>query len=79
MDDSKSRESLHDAGIKPLIQNRATWPRDGEQEQAIGGRVPLQVVHDELGMVHCYDTSSTTPVPQAISYAGHDRSRGALN
>lgn len=77
-DDTKVHETLHEAGIKPLIQNRACWPKDGEQEKVIGGRVPLHVVHDEAGSVYCYDTVSKTPVRRAMSYAGHEKSRGTL-
>lgn len=77
-DDTKVHERLHEAGIKPLIQNRAMWPKDGEQEKTIGGRVPLHVVHDEAGTVYCYDTVSKVPVRRAMSYAGHEKSRGTL-
>lgn len=77
-DDVKVHEALHGAGIKPLIQNRACWPKDGEQEKVIGGRVPLHVVHDEAGSVYCYDTVSKTPVRRATSYAGHEKDRGTL-
>ena len=77
-DDIKVHEALHEAGIKPLIQNRACWPKDGEQEKVIGGRVPLHVVHDEAGTVYCYDTVSPTPVRRAMSYAGHEKDRGTL-
>ena len=77
-DDTKVHETLYEAGIKPLIQNRACWPKDGEQEKVIGGRVPLHVVHDEMGTVYCYDTVSKTPVRRAMSYAGHEKSRGTL-
>lgn len=77
-DDTKVHESLHEAGIKPLIHNRSCWPADGEQEKVIGGRVPLHVVHDEAGTVYCYDTVSKTPVRRAMSYAGHEKSRGTL-
>ena len=77
-DDGKVHELLHEAGIKPLIQNRACWPKDGEQEKVIGGRVPLHVVHDEAGSVYCYDTLSKVPVRRAMSYAGHEKSRGTL-
>jgi hypothetical protein len=77
-DDTKVHEWLHDAEIKPLIQNRACWPKDGEQEKVIGGRVPLHGVHDEAGTVYCYDTVSPTPVRRAMSYAGHEKSRGTL-
>ena len=77
-DDVKVHETLHEAGIKPLIQNRACWPKDGEHEKVIGGRVPLHVVHDEMGTVYCYDTASKVPVRRAMSYAGHEKSRGTL-
>jgi hypothetical protein len=77
-DDTKVHESLHALGIKPVIQNRACWPQEGEQEKVIGGRVPLHVVHDEAGSVYCYDTVSPVPLRRAMSYAGHEKSRGTL-
>jgi hypothetical protein len=77
-DDGKVHELLHGKGIKPLIENRSCWPKDGEQEKVIGGRVPLHVVHDESGTVYCYDTQSDPPVRRAMSYAGHEKSRGTL-
>jgi len=77
-DDVKVHELLHDADIKPLIQNRSCWPKDGEQEKVIGGRVPLHVVHDEAGTVYCYDTVSDKPVRRAMSYAGHEKARETL-
>jgi hypothetical protein len=64
--------------VKPLIQNRGCWPKDGEQENVIGGRVPLHVVHDEAGTVYCYDTTSNPPVRRAMSYAGHEKDRETL-
>jgi hypothetical protein len=77
-DDQKVHDMLHQAGVKPLIQNRCCWPKDGEQEKVIGGRVPLHVVHDEAGSVYCYDTVSQVPVRRRMSYAGHEKSRGTL-
>jgi hypothetical protein len=77
-DDTKVHESVHDAGIKPLIRNRARWPKDGEPEEVVGGRVPLHVVPDEAGTVYCDDTVSEVPVRRAMSYAGHEKSRGTL-
>jgi hypothetical protein len=76
-DDAKVHETLHGAGIKPVIQNRSCW-KEGEQEKVIGGRIPLHVVHDEAGTVYCYDTASQPPVRRAMSYAGHEKSRGTL-
>jgi hypothetical protein len=77
-DDGKVHEMLHEHEIKPLIQNRSCWPKDGEQEKVIGGRIPLHVVHDEAGTVYCYDTQSTPPVRRAMSYAGHEKDRETL-
>ena len=77
-DDVKVHEMLRDHDIKPLIENRHCWPKDGEQERVIGGRIPLHVVHDEAGTVFCYDTSGAVPVRRAMSYAGHEKERGTL-
>jgi hypothetical protein len=77
-DDGKVHEMLHEHGIKPVIQVRNCWPKDGEQERVIGGRVPLHVVHDEAGTVYCYDTTGEVPVRRAMSYAGHEKGRGTL-
>ena len=76
-DDIKVHETLHEQGLKPVIQNRACWPKDGEQEKVIGGRIPLHVVHDEAGTVYCYDTSDP-PVRRAMSYVGHEKDRETL-
>ena len=77
-DDKKVHEMLHEHDIKPVIQNRTCWPKDGEQEKVIGGRVPLHVVHDEAGTVFCYDTTGPVPIRRAMSYAGHEKDRGTL-
>ncbi len=74
-DDGKVHELLHDRGIKPLIQNRSMW-RD--QEKVIGGRIPLNVVHNEAGTVFCYDKVSEPPIRREMSYCGHEASRGTL-
>ena len=76
-DDIKVHELLHEQGIKPVIHNRSCWPKDGEQEKVIGGRMPLHVVHDEAGTIYCYDTS-LPPVRRAMSYVGHERDRETL-
>ena len=69
---------LHERDIKPVIENRSCWPKDGEPEKVIGGRVPLHVVHDEAGTVFCYDTTGPVPIRRAMSYAGHEKDRGTL-
>jgi hypothetical protein len=77
-DDGKVHEVLHERDIKPVIQNRTCWPKDGEPDKVIGGRVPLHVVHDEAGTVFCYDTTGAVPIRRAMSYAGHEKDRGTL-
>ena len=77
-DDGKVHEVLHDHGIKPVIEVRNCWPKDGDPEKVIGGRIPLHVVHDEAGTVYCYDTTGPVPVRRAMSYAGHESDRGTL-
>jgi hypothetical protein len=67
---------LHEAGIKPLIQNRALWK--GELERPLPGkkgRYPLHVVHDEAGTVFCYDTVSEPPVRHRMAYIGYEKDR----
>jgi len=76
--DIKVHEMLRDRDIKPPIGNRHCWPKDGEQERVIGGRIPRHVVHDEAGTVFCYDTSGSVPVRRAMSYTGHEKERGTL-
>jgi hypothetical protein len=77
-DDGKVHELLHDHGIKPVIQVRNCWPKDGEHEKVLGGRIPLHIVHDEIGTVYCYDTTGGVPIRRAMSYAGHEKDRGTL-
>lgn len=75
-DDGKVHEVRHERDIKPVIENRACRPKEGEREKVIGGRVPLHVVYDEAGTVFCYDTTGPVPVRRAMSYAGHEKGRG---
>jgi hypothetical protein len=77
-DDGKVHDLLQDQGIKPVIQIRHCWPKDGEQEKVLGGRIPLHVVHDEAGTVYCYDTQSPKPIKRPMSYDGHEKERGTL-
>ena len=57
-------------GIAYVLQG---WPKDGEKEKVIGGRVPLHVVHDEAGTVYCYDTTGAVPVRRAMSSRSRSR------
>lgn len=56
-DDVKVHEALAEQGVKPVIQNRTCWPKDGAQQKVLGGRIPLHGVYKEAGTVSCYDTS----------------------
>jgi hypothetical protein len=75
-DDGAVHELLHDAGIKPLIQNRALWQE--ELERPLPGRFPLNVVHDEAGTLYCYDTVSAPPVRHPMAYIGYEKERETL-
>jgi hypothetical protein len=78
-DDAKVHEVLHEHGIKPVIQNRALWPKKGDQEKVLpGGRYPLNLVHDEAGTVHCYDTVSDPPVRHRMAYIGYEHDRDCV-
>jgi len=75
-DDSAVHEFLHEEGIKPIIHNRNF--KMEEPEKVLGGRVPLNVVYDQAGTVHCYDRVSATPVKHPMAYIGHEAERGTL-
>lgn len=78
-DDEKVPAVLHRHGIKPVIQNRALWPKEGDQENVLpGGRYPLQLVYDEAGTVHCYDTVSDPPVRHRMAYLGYEHDRACV-
>ena len=78
-DDEKVHQTLHRHGIKPLIRNRTLWLKDGDQEKVSpGGRYPLQLVHDEAGTVHCYDTVSDPPVRHRMAYIGYEHDRDCV-
>jgi hypothetical protein len=75
-DDIKVHQLLHDENVQPVIQNR-TFKLE-EPEKVIGGRTPLNVVHDQAGTPFCYDLVSATPVRHPMSYIGHEPARGTL-
>lgn len=75
-DDNAVHELLHDAGIKPVIQNRALWKE--EPERSLGGRFPLHLVHDEAGSVFCYDQISDPPVRHAMACIGYEPDRETI-
>lgn len=76
-DDEAVHEILHTHHIKPVIQQRALWKTEPERVLA-GGRYPLQLVYDEAGTVHCYDTVSEPPVRHRMAYVGYEKDRGTV-
>jgi hypothetical protein len=76
-DDSDVHSALHDAGIQPLIQNRALWKEEPERPLP-GGRYPLHLVHDEAGTVFCYDRVSDPPVRHQMAYMGYEKDRDTI-
>lgn len=76
-DDGKVHELLHEAKIKPLIQNRSLW-KDHTEEMLPGHDGNSNIVYDEAGTVYCYDKKSDPLVRHRMSYIGHEPSRGTL-
>jgi hypothetical protein len=66
-DDEDVHGVLHGHGIKPVIQNRALWKTEPERVLP-GGRYPLNLIYDESGTIHCYDTVSEPPMRHRMAY-----------
>ena len=76
-DDEAVHRLLHNAGIKPLIENRALWR--GEPERMLPGHTGRSnLVYDESGTIHCYDKVSMPIVRHRMAYVGHEVNRGTL-
>jgi hypothetical protein len=76
-DDEASHELLHDAGIRPLIQNRSLWKTESER-MLPGHDGSSNIVYDEAGTLYCYDKVSTPPVRHQMAYIGHEAERATL-
>ncbi len=76
-DDGKVHQKLHDAGIQPVIQNRALWKQESEQ-MLPGHDGNSNIVYDEAGTLHCYDRVSQPLVRHRMAYIGHEPARGTL-
>ena len=76
-DDGKVHQKLHDAGIQPVIQNRALWKQESEQ-MLPGHDGNSNIVYDEAGTLHCYDRVSQPLVRHRMAYIGHESARGTL-
>ena len=78
-DDRKVYQRLEDSHIKPVIENRSHWPKDGDSEQKLPGHDGnSNIVYDESGTIYCYDTVSRIPVRRRMAYMGYEPSRGTL-
>jgi hypothetical protein len=77
-DDNQVHRTLHDARVKPVIQNRSLW-KDGEHERLLPGHDGnSNVVYDEAGTIYCYDRVSDPPVRRRMAYTGYEKDRGTL-
>jgi hypothetical protein len=76
-DDEGAHGARHSHGIKPVIQNRALWETEPERVLP-GGRCPLNLIHDEAGTAHCYDTVSEPPVRHRLAQVGYEKDRGTV-
>jgi hypothetical protein len=75
-DDEKVHEFLHEQGVDPVVQMRSLWKQ--EHHRALPGHEGDNVVHDELGTVLCYDTTSDPPIQHQMAFIGCEKSRGTL-
>jgi hypothetical protein len=76
-DDGAVHRCLDEAGIRPVIRNRALW--QGESERMLPGHDGRSnIVYDESGTVHCYDKVSREPVRHRMAYIGHEPARRTL-
>ena len=76
-DDNDVHRTLHNAGIKPVIQNRSLWK--GDHERMLPGHDGnSNIVHDEAGTVYCYDRTSQPIVRHPMAYIGHEPQRKTI-
>jgi len=75
-DDEKVHEHLDARDIAPLVEMRSLWT--SEHHRVLPGHEGDNVVHDELGSVYCYDTTSDPPIQHAMAFIGHEKSRRTL-
>jgi len=75
-DTQEVHESLHEAGVGPVVEMRSLWKE--EHHRVVPGHEGDNVVYDELGTVLCYDTTSDPPIQHEMAYIGHEKSRGTL-
>jgi len=76
-DDNESHRVLHEAKIRPVIQNRRLWKEQTEQ-MLPGHDGNSNIVYDEAGTVHCYDRTSLPIVRHPMAYIGYEPQRETI-
>jgi len=76
-DDHESHRLLHEAKIRPVIQNRHLWKEQTEQ-MLPGHDGNSNVVYDEAGTLHCYDRTSLPIVRHRMAYIGYEPQRETI-
>lgn len=76
-DTNDVHQALSDAGIKPVIQNRALWKEEPER-MLPGHDGTSNIVYDEAGTVYCYDRESQPMVRHPMAYIGYEPERETL-
>jgi hypothetical protein len=69
--------ALDDAGVVPIIRNRALWKEESERVLP-GQNGDGNLVYDEAGTVYCYDMVSDPAVRHRMAYIGHEPARRTL-
>lgn len=76
-DSNDVHELLDELDVQPLIQMRSLWQSEPERKLP-GHDGDSNIVYDEAGTVHCYDTVSQPLVRHAMAYIGHEPERQTL-
>ncbi len=76
-DDNESHRVLHEAKIRPVIQNRHLW-KDQTEQMLPGHDGNSNIVYDEAGTLHCYDRTSEPIVRHPMAYIGYEPQRETI-
>jgi hypothetical protein len=76
-DDRESHRTLHEAKIRPVIQNRHLW-KDQTEQMLPGHDGTSNIVYDEAGTLYCYDRTSEPLVRHKMAYIGYEPQRETI-
>jgi hypothetical protein len=76
-DDNESHRVLHQAKIRPVIQNRHLG-KDQTEQMLPGHNGTSNIVYDEAGTVYCYDRTSLPIVRHKMAYIGYEPERETI-